>query len=135
MEKTINLTSGLVSQLLRKVVNEAGADHVDPNAANGSVCEYTSSDSNGGNLVPECIVGRIMVEAGVPVEALARCSGDAEDLIHYLIDDLEIDLTVSRDARILLLTAQSLQDQGLKWGPIRNALDNVYFTLLSGLED
>ena len=134
MEKTINLTTRNVSQLLRKVVNEAGPDHVDPNAVR-SVCEYTSSDSNGENLVPECIVGRIMVEAGVPVEVLSQCTGDAEDLIYYLVKNHGINLTVSRDARILLLTAQSLQDQGLKWGPIANALDNVYFTLLSGLED
>lgn len=104
--------------LLDEVVKEAGPYHVQ------DYCVYADEDAQG-NLVPGCIVGRVLHKAGVPVEVLAEMDSSARtenkardtefDTI-VLSEEYSDAFTINTDAMIMLREAQRVQDCREPWG-------------------
>ena len=104
--------------LLDEVVEEAGPYHVQDE------CVYADEDAQG-NLVPGCIVGRVLHKAGVPVEVLAEMDNSARtenkardtefDTI-VLSEEYSDAFTINTDAMIMLREAQRVQDCREPWG-------------------
>lgn len=104
--------------LLDEVVEEAGPHHVQRE------CMYAEQDDEG-NLVPGCIVGRVLHKAGVPVEVLAEMDESArtEDKARdtefdtiVLSEEYSAEFTINTDAMVMLREAQRVQDCIKPWG-------------------
>ncbi|MFJ8818180.1 hypothetical protein [Amycolatopsis thermoflava] len=101
-------------QLLREVVAERGADTVyqpvrlgasRPDRAPLPNCVYAH------NGAPSCLVGHALHRAGVPVEDLAKMTGQIDELSWW-----PESLDVGSDAVEVFLAAQYAQDEGSPWG-------------------
>jgi hypothetical protein len=108
---------------LREVVEDAGRDHVDVNAGETSGCKYVRI----GGDVPECIVGRVLHHMGVEISVLRQMDLDDEPVIETGGSAILSHHEVSMDhrARILLATAQGLQDKGKNWGATLDEVERV----------
>jgi hypothetical protein len=99
--------------ILKSIVEEFGADYVDPNAATpGGVapqsCIYADQDA------PRCIVGQFLGRAGVAVPKIAALDGGIDELVDHSSGEFPVSLT--EKAYELLLEAQKSQDVGSAWG-------------------
>lgn len=106
-----HVTFELAKNALEKLA-EAKPDYV-------AKCRYTDLDDieNGTGVAtrPECIVGCILFEWGVPLRDLAAFDHQGNGSIDEIQCDLLPTLDIDRDAVELLLAAQGAQDSGDTW--------------------
>lgn len=134
---TIIIDLARADQLAAAAVGERGEDYVYPDPG---ACEYVFAPVDGedlpltralalvsvddpselGVLKPGCIVGHAFASAGVPLERLAKCDGDVNDLTRELIDDVEVD----PKAAVFFMNLQYSQDRGAPWGEALAAARN-----------
>lgn len=105
----IHIDQKLALELLRKVVEDKGAGWVDPRTAAGLDCQYVDTATN----TPSCIVGHVMVAAGLGVAEL-----DYEDDVFGLAEQLRFKgaADLSGNAISVLMAAQIHQDNRGNWG-------------------
>lgn len=96
-------------ELLDQAVAEKGAEYVDPAVEIGR-CNYVQVEGDG-DLVPGCIVGYAMNNAGVPLHELAL-----EGIVTEIDWERWCDVKLSDGAASVLRRAQSMQDDGMQWG-------------------
>lgn len=104
----ISLTYDRAVQLLNDAVKEKGHDYVYPSRGE---CVYIKDGK------PSCIVGHVLVAAGLPVIAFGGCSGEMRHNsagIRHLSKVLELDM--DHDTVELLREVQWSQDNGTPWG-------------------
>lgn len=107
-----------VLRLLTKAVNLKGEDYVYPRKSSGMACHYAF------NGEPDCIVGHVLVDLGIPVEDLMFRPGalTAADIARGSIGtnfaDLEAwyGLKFTKTAEEMLVKAQFCQDIQHTWG-------------------
>jgi hypothetical protein len=105
MTERIHLTEELALKHMRKAVAEYGSDYV-YQSYNGSTCLYVFGDK------PSCLVGQVLVRAGVPVEAFTPFANS--NRIGAVVEDLPVD--ISSPLVAALAVAQDVQDNGRTWG-------------------
>lgn len=113
----ISLNLEEVTALAKEVVAEAGPDHVapayigdlvDPTRGPEAMCRYITPEG-----VPSCIVGSILVKAGMPTDSFSYVEGEG----WFLAEKSLSGLTLSRPASNLLKDLQHAQDRKVPWGP------------------
>jgi len=128
----IEIDSEKALALLKRAVEERGADYVDPNAGGEIPCTYAYPDDSG-VIHPSCIVGHALYYAGVRDETLRDVAdvGDASELRGWFTEqyregiiDEEVEITPS--AATLFLVAQRKQDLGRTWGEALNDAQRHY---------
>jgi hypothetical protein len=101
----IHLTKELALEYMREAVDEYGAGFVyDPP---DGTCVYTQ------NGKASCLIGQVLVRAGVPIEAFED-SGANFARLDYAV--LQLPAEISGDLIEALLIAQDTQDIGRTWG-------------------
>lgn len=129
MKKTLTVSD--VTRLVAEAIEEKGADHVSPlyfvdKFADGpmrpstredenrvdvdSACRYVAPDGSAG-----CIVGQVLIKAGVPREVLSSREGKSATRVLAAWDVIQF-ANATDEARTLLSDMQSLQDHGIPWG-------------------
>lgn len=109
-----------VQSKVSAIIDAAGSDFVykhrkNPNGSTGCYYAY--------NGMPDCIVGRLLAELGVPVadmeeegvETLERVFSDYIAKLYSVLSD-QYDLDFTFEARHFLDELQFRQDQGDTWG-------------------
>lgn len=102
-------------ELLREIVAEFGADHIntDPNADSTVTCTYADDEGN-----PSCIAGQALYRADPElfdaVRQFENANGSA--VFNRLPRYMGVDLPFTPLAVMTLRRAQILQDSGENWG-------------------
>lgn len=105
---------------LQAIVDAKGADHVYQQRENGVTGDKGCMYVYGGQ--PDCLVGHLLVELGVPGADLDYLNPDREEIseipIHAAEQRLEgkYGISFSPSASSLLSEVQSRQDRGYAWG-------------------
>lgn len=116
--------------LLREVVkgNEGRVYEKRPQGGGLAACRYEFDGEC------DCIVGRALHAAGVPIERLSqldRCPASGIDCVWpYLKDIVEF----GPGAIGIFSTAQTLQDRGSQWGRALEAAESYHSNTQSGME-
>lgn len=110
-----------VMQALRQAVQQRGRDYVYRKNEYGR-CVYVRVNEDG-QLCPDCGVGVVLAELGVP---LTELQGLDQRLLDGLagsgIDEVEFDsVALSMRVRAILAAFQQRQDMGLTWGQAYDA--------------
>lgn len=114
----LDLTYDNVKRLMRDAVLERGKDYTYPAEemlSSGKGCAYAVYE-NGLPRGPSCIVGNVLVRAGLPVSALPQFENRGAYMVVTELADrgrAEVDHHAAIDA---LDTAQMRQDHGETWG-------------------
>lgn len=90
------------------------------------VCSYLHMDKDGELTVPGCIVGRALIDLGVPVEKIQPYNTGyvAGGILRELAEDNVLSFTSK--AASLLAHVQYLQDAGTEWGEaVHDAVEHV----------
>lgn len=140
------LDTAAVRLLVAEAIEEKGADHVSPlyfdenndgplrpsiyedvNRASGdSACRYVAPNGEAG-----CIVGQVLIKAGVPRELLSSMEGKSAPRVLGAWDVNQA-VEITDDAKKLLADMQCLQDNGIPWGWMAENIDRrPYYELLS----
>lgn len=106
------LTESLAIEYLRRAVAEYGAEYVDPNAADGELCQNVYRN-DAGEVAGRCIAAQVLSYHGIDDETL---QGYNDYAIDNVIEKLE--LSVEAGAEMVLSKAQTWQDRGEPWGTI-----------------
>lgn len=110
---TIHLTYDKVRQLTDEAVAARGADYRYKKPPTRDICLYVHRDADG-NKTPGCLVGDVLVRAGVPIDVLDDDSlGPVGSLLYTLPDGM---VEIDEDAHDFLSDAQFKQDFGETWG-------------------
>lgn len=97
-------------RFLAEAIAEKGEDYVYPLDGYES-CAYLEYDTDKKPTGPSCLVGHVLVKAGVPMAALMEEEGSsALAAVYDLLPDTPERLTSA------LRAAQTLQDAGETWG-------------------
>lgn len=109
----IELTKQETVQLLRRAVEEKGADHVyqpPTHIEDGEEWQESHSYFHGGK--PGCLVGHVLSYKGITEEALGSDNADTR------VNELFVNRTVwaDDDVQAILTKVQDAQDQGKAWG-------------------
>ncbi len=116
-------------QLLHEARNSKGYDYVDQNSQCGG-CRNTEWDRDESKYVPSCIVGHVLVAAGVPVDTLSDFNGSITTTRVGLTNELGPDaFEITKEATVVLVTAQRAQDEGKSWGSAVDYADDVFAIL------
>lgn len=108
-----------VKSRIKAIIDAKGADHVYKK-------RYTSAGAMGCTYAydgqPDCIVGHLLVELGVPVEHLDYTSVERRDFSDHTISGAEYEIAreygieFTSDALDFLTGVQAMQDAGESWG-------------------
>jgi hypothetical protein len=98
--------------LLRRAVEDKGPEYIDPNSSEDG-CVNMNKDEDG-NLCPSCIVGHVLVYAGVDMEFLFKYNGEAADTC-LLVNEYVEGFDITKEAVAVLRVAQQHQDSGKTW--------------------
>jgi hypothetical protein len=104
-------TAAEAFDLLRKVVDEAGGDYIDPRSKdNRTRCLYVVDGA------PACIIARALHLAGWSISELAALDDHADgNGMSADMFDQYFPLEITPQARSVFETAQSEQDRGRPW--------------------
>jgi len=116
-EQGTRITLAIVTELLHRAVEEKGAGYVYPRSTDFETrCLYVE------NGAPSCIVGHVLVEAGLPVEVVAMLdtfngNGWGGGVGAGRLAELPFKrYNISLPAASVLAIAQAEQDAGATWG-------------------